>query len=81
MSCITVLNKLLQIKHLSNNFKEQLIEKLKKALHVSSIANTVINKQNDINMKHVEEVLETGTSRMNDAPTPASTPAPASTAA
>ena len=42
--------------------KEQLINKVQKALQVCSVANTIINKQNDIIMKYMEKMLETGNS-------------------
>lgn len=36
------------------------MKKLQKALQVSSMANTVIRKHNDINMKHMAKMLKTG---------------------
>ena len=60
--------------------KEKLIEKVIKALQVCSIANTVINEQNDIIMKYTKNMLEKSTSPLDDAlaPAPDSAPAPVS---
>ena len=37
--------------------KDQVIEKLQKALRVCALANIVINRQNDIIMKYTEKIL------------------------
>ena len=84
MSCQTFAQELANLPPNNFNFKaltkEQVIEKIQKALQASSPANIVINKQNYIIMKYVEEKLETFTSQIEDAdaPVPASAPTPAS---
>ena len=50
-------------------------------MQVSSVANTVIDKENDITMKHIAKMLKTDTPRIEKAPTPAATPTATSTAA
>ena len=84
MSCKTIVRDLADLLSISFNFKapnkEQVIEKDRKALEVCSFANTVINKQNGIIMKHMEKILKTSTLPIDDAlaPTPGSAPAPVS---
>ena len=89
MSCQTFAQELADLPSINSNFnaltKNELIEKVRKALQVCSIANLVINKQNDVIIKYMEEKLETGTSLTDGAiapaPVAAPTSAPASTAA
>lgn len=57
--------------------KDKLIEKVRKTLQKCSIANILINKQIDVIMKYMEKMLETSTSLMDDATSPAHASAPA----
>ena len=74
MSCETFAKELADLPSVSFKFKalnkERLIEDVQKALQVCSFANTVINMQNDIIMKHIK-LMETSTSPMDDALAPA----------
>ena len=66
MSCEIFARELADLPSISFNFesltKEQVIEKVQKALQVCSFVKIVINKQNDIIMKYVEKKLKTVTS-------------------
>ena len=91
MTCQTFAQELADLPSFNSIFKaltkEELIVKVRKALQVCSIANIVINKQNDVIIKYMEEKLETGTSLTDGAIAPApvaaptSAPAPVSTTA
>ena len=61
--------------------KEELIEKVRKALQVCSFAIIVINKQNDVITKYKKKRLDNGTSLMDDAFAPAPVSAPTSASA
>ena len=84
MRCEAFAQELADLPPISFNFEaltnEQVIKKVRKVLQVCWFANIVINKQNDVIMKYMDEMLVTGTSRSDDATAPASfsDPTPAS---
>ena len=82
ISCQTFAQELADSPSINSSFnaltKKELIEKVRKALQVCSIANLVINKQNDVTIKYMEEKLETDTSLTDGAIAPAPVAAPTS---
>ena len=82
MSCQTFAQGLADLPSITSNFrvliKNELIEKVRKALKVCSSANIVINRQNNVIIKYMMERLKTGISLMDCAIVPAPVCAPTS---